>query len=183
MSTAGVRLSTPAALACFKGRDAAALLASAGVTVPQRPNSFRTLEGGGWCLRLGAGEYLLADDHDAHAVRTIRDRVAATSEGAACHVLVRADRCVHLEGAAATARLLQVCDIDERELLRRADALALVMLADVAVALHAAPREGAAAWRIWCDPTYAEHVLHTFAALDARGPALPFPRCSPRQDP
>jgi hypothetical protein len=74
-----------------------------------------------------------------------------------------------------------VCDIDERPLLRQPDALALVMLADVAVALHAQPGDGFPAWRIWCDPTYVDHLTGTFASLDARCTADPLHLS--RQDP
>jgi hypothetical protein len=180
----GVRVTTPAAIACVKGRDAPRVMEAAGLPLPLRPNSWRLLaepevSPGGWCLRLGAGEYLLAHDHDPRAF----DGLAARAAGApdtACHVLLRADRCIHLEGPLATARLLQVCDIDERGLLRQPDAVALVMLADVSVALHACPDGG---WRIWCDPTWVMHVSETFAALDARAPPVPPPVYFPRQHP
>jgi sarcosine oxidase gamma subunit len=145
-----------------KGRDAAAALAAAGVEPPVAPNRWRR-HAGLWCLRLGAGEYLLAHDEDAAGVDAVVANVA--SRGGACHVLLRSDRCIALSGPRATERLLQTCDIDERRFARTPDALALVMLADVSVTLHA---DGPGAYRIWCDPTFIPHLVETFAALDAR---------------
>jgi sarcosine oxidase subunit gamma len=180
----GIRITQPAALACLKGRDVPRLLEAAGVDVPSRPNSWRKLDDtGGWCLRLGGGEYLLAHDTDPRALEALGARASGDAAAPACHLLLRADRCIHLEGPRATARLLQVCDIDERTLLSQPDGLALVMLADVAVALHAQPGGGLPAWRIWCDPTYVEHLMETFASLDARSTADPLHLSSPRQDP
>ncbi len=158
----GVSLSVPPARFCVKGRDAAAALAAAGVDLPPRPNSWRRDAAQTWCLRLGSGEYLLAHDVDPSKVHTLR--TALTNAGGACHVLPRADRCVQLTGLQATARLLRVCDIDDRVFVRQPDALALVMLADVSVTLHAIP-DG---YRIWCDPTFVSHLVEAFAAIDAR---------------
>lgn len=158
----GVALSVPAARFCVKGRGAAPALEAAGVALPLRPNSWQRDAAGTWCLRLGSGEYLLAHDGDAGAIDALR-RPLATADGP-CHVLPRADRCIHLSGPQATDRLLRVCDIDDRLFVRQPDALALVMLADVPVALHAT----ADGYRIWCDPTFASHLVEAFAAIDAR---------------
>src|SRR5688500_5530170 len=93
-----VRITQPAALACFKGRDVPRLLASVGVDLPPRPNSWRKLDGtGGWCLRLGGGEYLLAHDTDPRALEDLSARATGDAAAPACHVLLRADRCIHLE--------------------------------------------------------------------------------------
>ena len=179
-----LRVTVPADVVCLKGRGAPGLLEAFGVPVPPRPNSWRSLEAtpfgaGAWCLRLGGGEYLLAHDTRPGAF----DGLRTAPPPPACHVLLRADHCVHLEGPGATARLLQVCDVDERALLRQPDSLALLMLADVGVALHATSTGATPAWRIWCDPTWLPHVLSTFAAVAARPPLPPLPYPSPRQSP
>lgn len=163
-AAAGVSLCVPARF-CVKGRDAAAALRSAGVDVPPGPNSWRRDAAGTWCLRLGSGEFLLAHDVDAAQVQSLRQRLG--NPDGACHVLPRADRCLLLTGPDATDRLLQVCDIDDRLFVRQPDALALVMLADVAVALHTIP----GGYRIWCDPGFAPHLVEAFAAIDARSAA------------
>lgn len=159
---AGVSLCAPAARFCVKGRDAAAALARAGIDTPSRPNSWRIDAADLWCLRLGSGEYLLA--HDASAAPIERLEAALASAAGACHVLPRSDTCLTLQGPDATDRLLHACDIDDRVFLSQPDALALVLLADVSVALHAIP-DG---YRIWCDPTFARHLVEAFAAIDAR---------------
>jgi hypothetical protein len=158
----GIRQLTPAARCCVKGRDAAAALAAAGIEPPDRPNRWRRRSDGTWCLRLGSGEYLLAHDEDSSAIDSLSASVAG--HDGACHVLLRSDRCVQLTGTAATRRLLQVCDIDERLFARQPDLIALVMLADISVALHAED-EG---FRIWCDATYSSHLVETFGVLDIR---------------
>jgi sarcosine oxidase subunit gamma len=176
-----VRLTQPAALLCLKGRGAPALLEACGITPPERPNHLRQPRPGQWCLRLGAGEYLVADDDDARAFEPLRERHRELATPA-CHLLLRADRCIDLNGPAATDRLLQLCDIDERRLIDEPDALALVFCAGVSVTLHARPSAAATGWRIWCDPSYAGHVLHAIAALDFHQSA-PLHLRSPRQDP
>jgi len=158
----GVHLSTPAARCCVKGSDAPAALAAAGLELPARPNRWIRAADGTWCLRLGSGEYLLAHDDEAAAVERLRGRLA--DHGGVAHVLLRSDRCVHLTGPRSTERLLQVCDIDERIFVRDPHTVALVLLADVAVVLHAEP----GGYRIWCDPTWLPHLVETFHALDAR---------------
>jgi hypothetical protein len=163
-----VQLTTPAAAFCAKGRDAAQVLLSLGVPLPSRPNSLRVQPGSGlWCLRLGSGEYLLAHDTDAALIDELRARAGAASP--TCYALLRSDCCVHLHGPQATSLLLQSCDIDDRLFQQQPDALALVLLADVSVTLHAiADAGGAPGYRIWCDPTYAAHVLETFERITAR---------------
>lgn len=163
-----VRLISPAAAFCLKGRDAARVLLSLDVPVPDRPNSLRVQPGTGlWCLRLGSGEYLLAHDTDSALINGLRSRSGAASP--ACHALLRSDCCVDLQGPRATALLLQSCDIDDRLFHREPDALALVLLADVSVTLHAVvDAQGASGYRIWCDPTYATHLLETFERISAR---------------
>lgn len=157
-----VRTSTPAARCCVKGREAPAGLAAAGIATPSRPNAWNQAADGTWCLRLGAGEFLLAHDDDSAAVERLSTLLAGF--GPSCHVLLRSDACVHLEGPRATERLLQVCDIDERRFAREPDAVALVQLADVSVALQAT----VGGYRIWCDPTWLSHLVETFHVLDAR---------------
>ena len=158
----GVALTVAAARFCLKGRGAPAALNAAGVGLPPRPNGWRRDAAGTWCLRLGSGEYLLAHDDDAEGIHTLQRQLSTAD--AACHVLPRADRCIHLTGPQATDRLLRVCDIDDRLFVRQPDALALIMLADVSVTLHAV----ADGYRIWCDPTFASHLVEAFAAIDAR---------------
>jgi hypothetical protein len=163
-----VQLTTPAAAFCAKGRDAAQVLLSLGVQLPDRPNSLRVQPGSGlWCLRLGSGEYLLAHDTDSALIDELRARTGAASP--ACHALLRSDSCVHLRGSQATSLLLQSCDIDDRVFQRQPDAVALVLLADVSVTLHAiVDAEGVPGYRIWCDPTYATHLLETFERITTR---------------
>jgi hypothetical protein len=162
VAPSGVALTVPAARFCVKGRGAAAALEAAGVPLPPRPNSWRRDAAGTWCLRLGSGEFLLANDDDSGPIHALGQQLGAA--GGPCHVLPRADRCAHLTGPQATEHLLRVCDIDDRLFLRQPDALALVMLADVSVTLHAV----ADGYRIWCDPTFASHLVEAFAAIDAR---------------
>jgi hypothetical protein len=174
-----VTLTHPAALLCLKGRAAPQVLGAAGIEVPPVPNSFRRWGDQGWCLRLGAGEYLLADDSDTLAFDGLR---AAAAREPHCHPLLRSDRCLHLHGPRATDLLLHACDIDERQLLSRPDALALVMLADVSVVLHSSGSDAdGPRWRIWCDPTYATHLREAFARIDARFQTLTPTVSSPRR--
>jgi hypothetical protein len=151
----------------LKGGDVPQLLARLGLRVPPRPNSWLPLPGSArrWCLRLGNGEFLLAQVDAAGGADLIETCTTAIAHGGlACHAVLRQDRCIVLTGPAATVRLLQVTDIDDRVFLRTPDALALVLLAGVGVALQGEPdTDGTPGYRIWCDPTYADHVLETLA--------------------
>ncbi len=160
---------TPAARLGLKGRDVPAWLTAAGIAIPSRPNGCARTADGGWCLRLGVGEYVLAHDEDPRAFETL----LASQRPARVHALLRSDRCVRMHGPDATARLLQVCDFDDRVLTAQPDALALLAVADVSVALHVdgfddtGPR-----WRLWCDPTYVAHLEHSLSRTSPTFPRL-----------
>lgn len=157
----------PAARVGLKGREVSNWLARAGFEIP-KPNAYTRLGNGGRCLRLGNGEYLLAHDDDAAAF----DALLASPVPPRVHPLLRSDRCVRLRGPDATARLLQVCDFDDRALSRQPGALALLAVADVPVVLHAESRDGTD-WRLWCDPTWVEHLDHCFSRTSPTAPRLP----------
>lgn len=163
----GIALAPDRPLVGLKGRAAPRLLEALGQPIPATPNAWTSLVAphDGWCLRQGAGEFLLASSSPALAADC---RSAAAGDDGAAFVLLRQDRCIVLDGPLATARLLQVCDIDERLFERRADLLALVHAAGVSVCLQrAALAADGPVYRLWCDPTYAPHLLDTLTRLAA----------------
>jgi sarcosine oxidase subunit gamma len=160
-SIAGVTSATVAARFGLKGPQAPGWLAAQGIRVPGEPNHIArwSENGGGRCLRLGHGEFLVEQDHGASLP-------VATSEDV--FVLLRSDASLVLDGPLWPRRLAQVCAFDFRRFDTAPDLVVMTLLAGISVTLVREPRPDdstSIALRLWCDATHATYLQHCLRHL------------------
>lgn len=150
---AGVSLPVVATRFGAKGARAPAWLESQGIVVPQGPNQIArwSTNGGGRCLRLGHGEFLV--EHDGAA------SIPAAGEDA--WLLLRGDFSLVLDGPRWPEQLAQVCSFDFRRFDTEPDLVVMTMLAGIGVTLVREPRpqdHSRMALRLWCDASWTHYL-------------------------
>jgi sarcosine oxidase, subunit gamma len=151
----------------YKGADAIALLAAAGWTVPAAPNRYvlrADPAAPARLLRLGRSELLLDLAPGSPLAAALPD---PAGDGRAWRVL-REDRCFLLAGEGAIDCLAQSCSFDFGASATPADAVILTLVCDVAVTLvHERAADGRSAFRLWCDPSFADYLAGELEAIVA----------------
>jgi sarcosine oxidase subunit gamma len=149
----------------FKGPGAPQWLTQLGLPLPQRPNAWLPLEGGGIVARLGRTEFFLEDGADGQAVARA---TAAFSGGAAdVYPVIRQDAGLLLAGNRCHELLAQTCNVNFAGLDPAQREAVMTQMVGVAVlAVHAGP-DPSAGYRIWCDPTYAPYLWETLSDVAA----------------
>lgn len=162
MSAAAIAGVQPAVATRFglKGAQAPAWLAQAGIAVPAGPNQITrwSENGGGRCLRLGHGEFLI--EHDQQSAS------APATEGV--WELLRSDASFVIDGPAWPARLAQVCAFDFEQLRTAPDLVVMTLLAGISVTLVREPLPADAthlALRLWCDASYSTYLQNCLRQL------------------
>jgi hypothetical protein len=136
-----------------KGPRAPAWLESQGIVVPKGPNQIArwNTHGGGRCLRLGHGEFLI--EHEGSA--------PAPVAGEDVWLLLRSDFSVVLDGPRWPGQLAQVCSFDFRRFETEPDLVVMTLLAGIGVTLVREPRpqdHSRMALRLWCDASYTHYL-------------------------
>ena len=136
----------------LKGPNAMSWLQQRGITVPDAPNRIARWNGGR-CLRMGHGEFLVEQDHDA-------TKPADLTDGA--WLLLRSDFSVVLDGPSWLRQLAQLCAFDFERLRAEPDLVVMTLLAGISVTLVREPRTDGTdiALRLWCDASYATYLTH-----------------------
>jgi sarcosine oxidase subunit gamma len=150
-------VSTPV-VACrygLKGSQAPGWLERHGVTVPGAPNQIArwSHNGGGRCLRLGYGEFLVEQDQVA----------SRPAEADDVWLLLRSDFSLLLDGPQWPALLAPFCAFDFQRFEAAPDMVVMTLLAGISVTLAREPRpDGASniALRLWCDASHQHYLQH-----------------------
>ncbi len=153
----------------LKGPAAAYWLGHAQVPIPERANSWVSLELSGgaspWTLvaRLGLTEFFIETDPDSPRLRELAQALGNGHD----HVypVLREDRALVLGGKGAEDVLTQVCNVDFASLALESNPVVLTLMTGVAVVVvPQAEREGRR-YRIWCDPSFGRYLWNTLRAI------------------
>jgi sarcosine oxidase subunit gamma len=147
-----------------KGPACAELLAQRGLPVPETPNGYVEIAGGGLVARLGRNEFLIEDVEGD----SLLSRLGSLEGVAGAYPVLRQDASLLLFGSRLEDLLLQTCSFDFAQLASIPGGLALTSMIGVGVTAlwqqAPVPLEGAAL-RIWLDGTYGDYVWSTLVEI------------------
>jgi len=171
----------------LKGAGAASWLQARNLPVPEHPNSWSALEGGGLVARLGRSEFLLEDGPHGVVVGGLVGDLATSPINV--YPVLRQDAALIMRGEAVHELLAQTCSIDFSSIPTQERVVTLSMLAGITVALmddsaaHSLP-----CFRLWCDGTYGIYLWETLLEIavelggGAVGLAAIYPDLQPRSN-
>jgi len=151
------------ARAGFKGKGAAAWLEAQDIPVPEQPNSWAPLAGGGVVLRLGISEYLIEDG----LTQGSSAKMAHLDTPVHVYPVLHQDVALVLCGDAVSELLLQTCNVNFGALDLAARPVVLTSMAGVAVTVMPGARAGRPYYRIWADGTYGLYLWETLSGIAA----------------
>jgi len=168
----GLRLAVaaPARRLGLKGPGAADWLASQGILLPARPNTWAgrggpAADGGEFVVaRLGVSEFFLEEAAPGQTLSALAQALRAPPPGV--YPVLREDCALVLSGDAVHELLAQVCNIDFASL--DVDSQPVVMTLMIGVSVLVVPQTMAGSrrrYRIWCDPTFGGYLGETLTAL------------------
>lgn len=146
-----------------RGVNAAAWLTSQGIDLPDRPNTWLPLPGGGLVARLGLSEFLIEDSF--HSRTAIRLAQACQTPPARVYPVLRQDLAIALGGELVHELLLQTCNINFRSLALSDRPVVLTSLISVAVTVIPGEFDGQPFYRLWCDGTFGVYVWRTLVEI------------------
>lgn len=146
-----------------KGAGAAAWLESAGIPVPDRPNTWYPLSTGGLVARLGSSEFLIEDSLHSRTAWQLAEK--AENPPAQVYPVLRQDAAIALSGEAVNELLLQTCAINFRALRLSDRPVLLTAMVGVGVTVIPGERSEQPLYRIWCDGTFGNYLWRTLLAI------------------
>jgi sarcosine oxidase subunit gamma len=147
----------------FKGQGASAWLNEQGLPVPESPNTWNPLPGGGFIARLGLTEYLIEDGLNGRTSAKLVHREPALR----VYPVLRQDLALALCGDVLHELLLQTCNVNFRALDLQARPVVLTSMAGIAVTVLPGERAGRPYFRLWADGTYGHYLWETLAGIAA----------------
>lgn len=147
-----------------KGPGAAQWLAARGVPVPDQPNTWRPIDGGGLVARLARTEFLVEDGFEGSTAARL---ALELRPGAVRNVypVPRQDCALALTGAQVNDLLVQTCNVDFSAQDPAARIVTLTQMVGVSItALHQS-LGGTACWRLWCDGTSGPYLWETLVGI------------------
>jgi sarcosine oxidase subunit gamma len=182
----GLRLATapPGRRLGLKGPGAADWLASQGIVLPPRPNTWAAradkaadaadathgadgadgADGAFVVARLGASEFFLEEGAAGRTLLGLAQSLRATPPGV--YPVLREDDALVLSGDAVHDLLAQVCNVDFASLDLDAQPVIMTLMIGVSVLVLPQTSTGTGRrYRIWCDPTFGGYLRETLAAL------------------
>jgi len=147
-----------------KGPGAAEWLAARGVPVPDQPNTWLPIDGGGLVARLARTEFLVEDGFDGNTVARL---AAELRPGAARAVypVPRQDCALALTGAQVNDLLVQTCNVDFSAQDPAARIVTLTQMVGVSITALRQNLGGTACWRLWCDGTSGPYLWETLIGI------------------
>jgi sarcosine oxidase subunit gamma len=147
-----------------KGPGAAQWLAARGVPVPDQPNTWRAIDGGGLVARLARTEFLVEDGFEGSTtVRLTPELRPGATPGV--YPVPRQDCALALTGAQVNELLVQTCNVDFSAQDPAARIVTLTQMVGVSItALHQS-LGGTVCWRLWCDGTSGPYLWATLAGI------------------
>jgi len=149
----------------LKGPRAADWLRARAVSVPQQPNTWSTLDGGGLVARLGRTEFLVEDGLLGDTAPTLRTELGAGAPGV--YAVLRQDAALLVRGAASHELFAQTCNVNFAAIPPQEQAAILTMMVGVAVTVINTSLSGDPTYRIWCDGTFGVYLWDTLLGIAA----------------
>ncbi|MBW4518627.1 MAG: methylglutamate dehydrogenase [Scytolyngbya sp. HA4215-MV1] len=148
-----------------KGANAADWLASQGLTIPDRPNSWCPLPNpsAGIIARLGLSEFLIEDSLSSRLAPQLA--MACQTPPAKVYPVLRQDLAIALSGPATHELLQQTCNLNFRALILADRPILLTSLIGVVVTLLPGEHNGHPFYRLWCDGTFGNYLWQTLVAI------------------
>jgi sarcosine oxidase, subunit gamma len=147
-----------------KGVGAADWLASQGIAVSQRSNTWCPLPDGGLVARLGRSEFLI-EDSIQNTVTTQLANAYRSQRPAKVYPVLRQDFAFALWGEALNELLLQVCNVNFSDLSLVESPVILTSVIGVAMTVIPGERDGLPFYRLWCDGTFGDYVWKTLLTI------------------
>jgi len=154
-----------------KGAKAADWLASQGIAVPERPNTWHSLPEDGIIARLGLTEFLIEDSVSSSIAPNLA--AACQSPPAKVYPVLRQDLALVLMGDNPNGipsdrineLLRQTCSFNFQALSLSDRPVVLTSMIGVAVTVIPAERNGQPFYRIWCDGTFGTYFWQTLVEI------------------
>jgi sarcosine oxidase subunit gamma len=157
-----------------KGAAAAAWLHAQNLPIPDAPNRWLPLRGGGLIARLGFNEFLIEDSINS----SIAPQLIELSQHppAKVYPVLRQDAAIALGGSLILDLLAQTCSLHFRAL--NLSECPVVLTTMVGVNVTIIPGE---IYRIWCDGTYGVYLWQTLLNIieEMQGGAVEFEQLLP----
>jgi sarcosine oxidase subunit gamma len=156
----------------LKGPNAAAWLAVQGIAVPEQPNRWLPLDGGGLVARLGRSEYLV--ESALAGMRALELWQALRQPAAGVYPVLRQDCALVLRGRRSRDLLLQTCSVNLCDIPADNREVTLTSMAGVGVTVLNQFVDDPPCHRIWCDGTFGLYLWDTLLeiAMELGGGAL-----------
>jgi len=148
-----------------KGPGAAAWLAARGVPVPEQPNTWTLLEGGGVVARLARTEFLVEDGFGGRIAARLAPELKPGTTGV--YPVPRQDCALALTGTVVNELLVQTCNVDFASQARDACIVTLTLMVGVSVTVLRQTFAGRDCWRLWCDGTSGPYLWETLTGIAA----------------
>lgn len=146
-----------------KGSGAAGWLAAHGVSVPDQPNTWRPLDGGGLIARLARTEFLIEDGFAGNTAARLAPELRPGSPGV--YPVPRQDCALALTGTQVNELLVQTCNVDFSALDPNAHGVILTQMVGVSITALHQDFGGTACWRLWCDGTSGPYLWETLTGI------------------
>lgn len=148
-----------------KGPGAAEWLSARGVPVPDQPNSWAPLEGGGVVARLARTEFLVEDGFLGRMAARLAPESRPGTPGV--YPVPRQDCALALTGTLVNELLVQTCNVDFASQARDARIVTLTLMVGVSVTVLRQTLAGTDCWRLWCDGTSGPCLWETLTGIAA----------------
>ncbi|MBD2019030.1 methylglutamate dehydrogenase [Leptolyngbya sp. FACHB-36] len=146
-----------------KGAGAAEWLKTQGISVSDRPNTWRSLPDGGIIARLGMSEFLIEDSQRSRVTPQLA--AACQSLPASVYPVLRQDLAIALSGELVNELLLQTCSVNFRAFDLNDRPVVLTTMVGVSVTVVPDDRDGLPFYRIWCDGTFGVYFWRTLVEI------------------
>lgn len=151
------------ARAGVKGPQAAFWLAGHGVPVPDAPNRWVPLEGGGLVARLARSEFLLEDGPGTQLTAPLR--VAADGGVQGVYPVPRQDLAIAITGERLDELFAQVCNVDLAAVGASDGTVVLTLVAGVSAVILRRDIGSLRGYRLWCDFTAGPYLWETLSEI------------------
>lgn len=146
-----------------KGPQAARWLADRGIPVPEAPNRWVALEGGGLVARLARSEFLLEDGPGAQLTAPLRLAAGAGVQGV--YPVPRQDLAIAVTGERLDELFAQVCNVDLAAVGASDATVVLTLVAGVSAVILRRDTGSLRGYRLWCDFTAGPYLWETLSEI------------------
>jgi sarcosine oxidase subunit gamma len=147
----------------LKGPGAAQWLAARGLPVPEQPNMWCALDGGGLVARLARTEFLVEDGFGGDTTARLAPELVPGIPGV--YPVPRQDCALALTGALVNELLVQTCNVEFSAQDPAGHGVTLTQMVGVSITALRQAFGGTACWRLWCDGTSGPYLWETLSGI------------------